>query len=65
MLNPDQWRESLLQQDNKRLREDCTKYLVALAEAAEALEQLRRGHGTEVSALCYPALNTVRAALEQ
>jgi hypothetical protein len=34
----------------------------AVFEAEEALECLRRGHGIEASALCYPALNTVRQA---
>lgn len=35
----------------------------ALEAAEAALEALRRGHGVEVSAACYPALNLVRDAL--
>lgn len=36
----------------------------ALAAAVDALETLRRGHGAEVSGLCFPALNVGRDALE-
>lgn len=36
----------------------------ALNEAEDALGSLRRGHGTEVQSFCYPALNTIREALE-
>lgn len=36
----------------------------ALFEAEDALESLRRCHGAAVSALCYPAVNTVREACE-
>lgn len=39
----------------ERLRE-------ALFAAEDALDTLRRGHGVEVSTLCYPALNLVRDA---
>lgn len=35
---------------------------VALQQAEEALDVLRRGHGAEVSGACYPALNTIREA---
>lgn len=35
----------------------------ALTEAEDALERLRRGHGVEVSGICYPAMNTVREAV--
>lgn len=38
---------------------------VALTATVDALETLRRGHGAEVSALCFPALNIGRAALEK
>lgn len=36
--------------------------LAALRAAQDALETLRRGHGVDVSAACYPALNLVRDA---
>jgi len=45
----------------KRQEESLT--MRALRESRDALEALRRGHGVEVSSLCYPALNTVREAL--
>lgn len=35
----------------------------ALKQAEDALSTLRRGYGVEVSAACYPALNSVRDAL--
>lgn len=35
----------------------------ALDEADDALGSLRRFHGAEVSALCYPARNTVAEAM--
>lgn len=35
----------------------------ALVAAQDSLESLRRGHGTEVSSLCFPALNLVREAV--
>ena len=35
-----------------------------IREAADVLEILRRGHGAEVSAACYPALNNLRALLD-
>lgn len=34
----------------------------ALFAAEDALDTLRRGHGGDVSCLCYPALNLVRDA---
>jgi hypothetical protein len=40
------------------------KLYAALCEAENALDILRRGHGVEVSGLCYPALNSVRDALQ-
>ena len=36
----------------------------ALESAQDALEELRRGHGIEVSTRCFPALNLVRDAVE-
>ena len=36
----------------------------AACEAEDALESLRRGHGAAVGGLCYPAMNTVRDAIE-
>ena len=35
----------------------------ALDEAYDSLGALRRGHGLDVSELCYPARNTVGEAL--
>lgn len=35
----------------------------ALHAAQDSLEVLRRGHGVEVSSVCYPALNLVRDVL--
>lgn len=35
----------------------------ALVETTDVLECLRRGHGAEISAACYPALNNARDAL--
>lgn len=35
----------------------------ALRQTVDALEMLRRGHGAEVSAACYPALNSGRYAI--
>lgn len=43
--------------ENEALRMAC-------ASACDALEVLRRGHGCQVSAECYPALNYVREALD-
>jgi hypothetical protein len=34
--------------------------LAALIQVADVLEALRRGHGCDVSAACYPALNVAR-----
>lgn len=38
--------------------------IAALREATDVLEVLRRGHGIEVGAACYPALNKCRDTLE-
>jgi hypothetical protein len=37
----------------------------ALTEADDALDSLRRCHGSDVQDLCYPARNTVYAAIQQ
>lgn len=37
----------------------------ALVASRDALEVLRRGHGADVSAACFPALNLVRACLSR
>ncbi len=37
--------------------------LYALIQTADVLEVLRRGHGTDVSAKCYPALNLARQVI--
>lgn len=39
--------------------------VAALRAATEVLECLRRGHGVEVSAACFPALNECRDVLER
>lgn len=39
--------------------------LIALREATEVLEILRRCHGTDVSNACYPALNNCRDILDR
>jgi hypothetical protein len=38
--------------------------LPVLKVASDALEELRRGYGAEVSAKCFPALNLMRDAMD-
>jgi len=52
--------ESILEEVRTAERE---RHRPALEAALDSLESLRRGHGVEVSALCYPAVNLVRDAL--
>lgn len=49
---------------NRTLIAAAPKLLEALRETTDALECLRRGHGVEVSSMCYPALNNARKVLE-
>ena len=46
------------------LEDRAERRLTALMEVTEVLECLRRGHGVEVGAMCYPALNNAREAIE-
>lgn len=54
--------------DGSRLRrptqaDEIDRLRAALRSTVDALEALRRGHGSVVSGLCYPALNIGREAL--
>lgn len=50
---------------NAKLCAAAPDLLEACAAACEVLEVLRRGHGIEVGAACYPAINMLREVLEK
>ncbi len=44
---------------------EASVLLTVLKECTDVLETLRRGHGVDVSAACYPALNNARTVIEK